>query len=236
VAIGAGGVAPYKYTFGVCDTGFPTETQGLTLNEATGLIQFKAAIATRSVEWKAADLADKAAATALVGVLDTSPDYAVKMSVKTKTAAALVEAERVARKAGADNMNIAAVVSKKYKAQIIISDSTKDAAGLATPVKVPVTVNVTFDDGTGSSINANLAAVGAGAGSGTVYTLTPANNPLTINVTPGTTYNVVNNLNADGAYIFKAANSAYGIYALFPDGASLTLTAPAGADTLVLSN
>jgi len=150
VAIGAGGVNPYVYSFGALPTDFPTVEQGVTIDPSSGLVQFKAAVATRSAEWKAAKVAADAAA------LDASNNLtdAVKASVKTTTAAALVQAESVARAAGANNMNIPAVKSGKYAVQIIIADSTTPNA-----VKVPVTVNITFDNGMGSSNNANLPPV-----------------------------------------------------------------------------
>jgi hypothetical protein len=238
VAIGAGGVAPYTYSFGVCDAGFPTTAQGLTINAATGLIQFKAALATRSAEWKAADLAATAAAAALVGVSQTDTDYAVKSSLKTKADAALVQAEAVARAAGANDMNIAAVVSKKYAAQIIISDSTL-VGGVPTPVKVPVTVNITFDDGAGSSINANLAPAGSGSGgsgsSAATFTITDSIVIQGQAVTVGTSYTFVNNSTNDGVKVIfidnidpQVGNAINGFVSVLA-GDSITLTAPAGA-------
>jgi hypothetical protein len=242
VAIGAGGVNPYSYSFGALPADFPTLAQGVSINSATGIVQFKAAVATRSAEWKAAKLAADAAA------LDAANNLtdAVKASVKTTTAAALVEAERVARAAGADNMDIPAVKPGKYPVQIIITDSTTPNA-----VRVPVTVNITFDNGMGSSNNASVPVAPVAPVAPEAPTAVSTN--YAISVTPelygmsntpgypgypvvaGNSYTVTNNIpNASEIYVRLYTNGAW----VEPDlsipgniiqeNQSLTFVAPAG--------
>jgi hypothetical protein len=149
-AAAAGGTAGYTYSFGVKPTGLPSVDQGLEIDASTGLVTFKAAVATTSVAYNLADAAETAATAAATA--DTSNP--TKAAAATTALAAKVAAKAAAAKAqgvdlltGTVRMDIAAVTSGKYAVPIIIVDAATPAA------TVTVTVNMTFDDGAGSSNN-----------------------------------------------------------------------------------
>ena len=187
-AAAAGGVSPYTYSFGVKPTDLPSVAQGLSINSATGLVTFKAAVATTSVAYDLALVASNAATSAATA----DPTNPTKAAAATTAAAATVAALNAMNTAGGAS-GVLAVTSGKYSVPIIITDS-------ANPVgTVTVNVNMTFDDGAGSS-NANLPAAGSGGGSGstppTTITITEA---MIVNggtyetpIIPGNTYTVVN--------------------------------------------
>jgi len=148
-AAAAGGVGPYTYAFGqVLPANLPSAVQGLRIDSATGLVTFKAAVATTSVAYDAA-AAVSAAASAAATAAPTDPTKAAAAT----TAAAAVVAARAAMTAAGGATGIQAVKSGKYAVPIVITDAATPAA------TVTVTVNMTFDDGAGSSNNANLPPV-----------------------------------------------------------------------------
>jgi hypothetical protein len=181
-AAAAGGVSPYTYSFGVTPLDLPSLAQGLTINSATGLVTFSAAVATTSVAYDAALAASNAATAAATA----APEDPTKAAAATTAAAAKVSALEAMDKVGGAS-GVLAVKSGKYSVPIIITDSS-DPVGTVT-----VNVNMSFDDGAGSSNNANLAPVGSGGGSGTTFTLTSSSGTIRDNVTPGVSYTFINN-------------------------------------------
>ena len=195
-AAAAGGTPTYTYSFGVKPTDLPSVDQGLNINATTGLVTFKAAVATTSVAYKLANDASVAADAAALAA-PTDPTLA---AAATTASATKIAAKRAAATAqgvlvtDTVRMDIVAVKSGKYAVPIVIKDA-------ATPqATVTVTVNMTFDDGAGSSNNANLPAAGSGGGSGstppTTITITEA---MIVNggtyetpIIPGNTYIIVN--------------------------------------------
>jgi hypothetical protein len=148
-AAAAGGVGPYTYAFGqVLPANLPSVTQGLRIDPLTGLVTFKAALATTSVAYDAAAAASAAASAAAAA----APEDPTKAAAATTAAAAAVAARTAMNNAGGAS-GIQAVKSGKYAVPIVITDSANPVA------TVTVTVNMTFDDGAGSSNNANLPPV-----------------------------------------------------------------------------
>ena len=152
----AGGTGSYTYSFGqVLPANLPSVAQGLSINALTGLVTFKAPVATTSVAYDAAAAASTAADLAASND-STNP---VLAAAATRAKAAKVAAQVAMTNAGSVS-GIAAVVSGKYAVPIVIRDSANPVA------TVTATVNMTFDNGAGSSNPANLPAVGAGSGGG----------------------------------------------------------------------
>ena len=145
----AGGAGPYSYAFGqVLPADLPSVAQGLSIDALTGLITFKAAVATTSVAYDAAVAAD---ATAAANAL-AAPTDPVLAAAATRAAAAKVAANAAMVAAGGAT-GVLAVKPGKYAVPIVITDG-------ATPVAtVTATVNLSFDNGAGSSNPANLPAV-----------------------------------------------------------------------------
>jgi hypothetical protein len=147
-ASAAGGTGTYTYSFGVKPLNLPSVAQGLSINSATGLVTFSAAVATTSVAYDAVAAASTTADTAAANDLTNPTKAAAATTAKAAKVAALTAMTNAGGASG-----ILAVKSGKYSVLIIITDS-------ANPVgTVTVNVNMTFDDGAGSSNNANLAAV-----------------------------------------------------------------------------
>jgi hypothetical protein len=180
--VAAGGTGPYLYSFGsVLPANLPTVAQGLSINSASGLVTFKAAVTPKSIAYDLA-LAASTAADAAAAAAPTNP---VLASAATTAKAALALANTAMTNAGGIS-GLSTVVTKKYAVPIVITDA-------ATPMAtVTVTVNMTFDDGAGSSNNANLASVPARAdsASGTWTLITPTPSQITSSVIyiPGTRY------------------------------------------------
>ena len=231
-AAAAGGVSPYTYSFGVKPTDLPSVDQGLTINSTTGLVTFKAAVATTSVAYKlASDASD--AATASATAAPTDPTLA---AAATTAAAAKVAAKKAAAAAqgvlvtDTVRMDIVAVKSGKYSVPIIITDS-------ANPVgTVTVNVNMTFDDGAGSS-NANLGPAGPSAATFTLASFAAGGpNDLSESITAGLRYTLVNNDTITARFWFKdLSGDRMGTNTDLLSNASITVTAPVGSGFLGFS-
>jgi hypothetical protein len=120
----AGGTPPYNYSFGVLPTNFPSTLQGLSINSVTGIITFRAAVASTSATYDAAVAAG---------------------AIPSTSSIASINAAKLAMDNAGGASGILAIVSKKYSVPIIILDSSS-------PVSMIVAnVNITFDNGAGSS-------------------------------------------------------------------------------------
>jgi len=144
----AGGTGPYNYAFGQVLPAIPSVQQGFSINSANGLLTFKAPVATTSVAYDAAVAADAAASAAA----EAAPSDTAKAGAAWAAAAAKRSALAAMTAAGGAS-GVRSVVSGKYAVPIVITDSANPMA------TITATVNITFDDGTGSSNNANLPPV-----------------------------------------------------------------------------
>ena len=232
-AAAAGGTGPYTYSFGVKPADLPSVDQGLDINATTGLVTFKAAVATTSVAYKlASDASDAAEAAATAA--PTDPTLA---AAATAASAAKVAAKKAAAAAqgvlvtDTVRMDIVAVKSGKYAVPIIIKDAAVPQA------TVTVTVNMTFDDGAGSSNNANLPAAGSGSGGGSgsspiSLTVDSGLNPRI--VTPNTAYNLYNQVPASAVasldfFFLDSLGNTIGSVINIPGQTTISATSPANA-------